>query len=346
MMPAKETPEVNAPESLKSEEKVLSDGMVYMIDLISSMYRNQVLKELNKGTIDKFADKTISFGDSIPSVLVSRLVKFADGMKTEIRYEYDRDETGSEYCSDSWKEEVVKYSYRDELVRIYPQHIVDGDRLQINDAQTGNYSSVLLMLSNRVTRKLLARFDNDRIEKLTRQVMTKNDARSKKLFYDRVARQMGVDPSKLLKKDGMTYDFNALVLETTQWAKKLRDETLELYTANTLRAMTFGDSIESILKQYDRLVEKRKNHAEFTARNQIVSFNSIMNKTRANKLGIKKAIWIASNDERTRPSHEWRNNKEFDLNEGLYSSIDGLYLLPGTDYSCRCNYRFVLEDEE
>jgi uncharacterized protein with gpF-like domain len=71
-----------------------------------------------------------------------------------------------------------------------------------------------------------------------------------------------------------------------------------------------------------------------------------MNKTRAQKLGITRAKWIVSNDERLRPSHKDRENKEFDLSEGLYSSLDGKTLLPGTDYQCRCSYRMILEDEE
>lgn len=262
--------EFKAPEPLKSEERELSDAMESMISMMSRMYKNQVILELNKGTVDKF-----------------------------------------------------------------------------EDAQTGNYAAVLTKLAQRVQKKLLARFDDRRIKNLAKQVLAKNDARSKRLFYERVSKQMGVDPTTLLKKDGTTYDFNALVLETTQWVKKLRDETLEEYTTNTLRAMTLGDSIESILQQYDGLVEKRKNHAKFTARNQVASFNSIMNKTRAQKLGITKAVWIASNDERTRPSHEWRNGRVFDLSEGLYSSLDGVSILPGAgSYQCRCSYRFVLEDEE
>ena len=64
------------------------------------------------------------------------------------------------------------------------------------------------------------------------------------------------------------------------------------------------------------------------------------------KLGIKKAVWRTSADERVRASHEARDGKEFELSEGLYSSVDGKTLLPGTDYNCRCSYRMILEDEE
>ncbi|QMP81720.1 hypothetical protein [Vibrio phage XM1] len=331
---------VKAPTPAKTEERELEDAMESMIELMSRMYRNQVIRELNQGTIEKFAD-------SKPvDVLVSRKVKFIDGYVKAITCDYERDESGNEYPVNEREIDKPIFKFRDELLRVNPKSIKDLDRLQFNDAQTGNYSIVLTKLAKRLQRKLMSRFSNKRIDELANQVLAKSDRRSKKIFYQHVSKSIGVDPQKLLKKDGMTYDFNALVLETSQWAKKLRDETLEMYTANTLRAMTLGESIESILEQYDGLVEKRKNHAKFTARNQIASFNSIMNKTRAQKLGIKKAIWVSSPDERTRPSHAWRNGLEFELSKGLYSSMDGLWLLPGTDYQCRCSYRMILEDEE
>lgn len=237
---------------------------------------------------------------------------------------------------------LISRIYKNQALLGLQQNTID----KFADAQAGNYANVLTRLSNKVSKSLLSRFSNKRIKQLVTNVFSKSDKRSRQLFYQSVAKKMGIDPTTLLKRDGMTYDFNALVIETTRWATKLRDETLEMYTANTLRAMTQGASIDSILEQYDELVEKRKNHAQFTARNQISNFNSIMNKTRAQKLGIKKAIWITSKDERVRHSHQARNGKEFDLEKGLYSSTDGKWLLPGTDYQCRCNYRMIIENEE
>ena len=260
--------EINAPDPLKSEEKFLADGMESMIVLMSRMFKNQVLLEMNRGTLDKFTD-----------------------------------------------------------------------------AQTGNYAAVLTTLSKTLSKKLLVRFSNKRIKEMSRQALEKNDKRSRKILYDRLSKDIGIDASTLLKRDGMAYDFNALTIETSKWVTKLRDETLEMYTANTLRAMTLGTTIEDILSEFDGMVEKRKNHAKFTARNQITSFNSIMNKTRAQKLGIKKAVWVTSRDERARPSHKARNGEEFELGSGLYSSLDGKHLLPGTDYNCRCSYRMILDDE-
>ena len=204
--------EFKAPDPLKSEEVTFEKSMESMITLMSRMYKNQVILELDKGTVEKFAD-----------------------------------------------------------------------------AQVGNYAAVLTKLANSLQRKLLKRFSNARLKEVATKVLASNDRRSKKLFYEHAAKSLGVDPLTLMN-DGTQHDMNALIIETTAWAKKLRDQTLEEYTANTLRAMTLGESVETILEKYDGLVEKRRNHAEFTARNQIANTNSIMNKTRAQKLGVTKAI--------------------------------------------------------
>lgn len=335
---------IKAPDPLKSEEKALENSMLSMVELMSRMYKNQVLLEMNKGTIEKFTD-SIKFNDSSQTVLVNRSVRFFDYYEKRTTYSYERDEYGDDHATDPREIDFPIYSYKDELLRVNPRLIKDGDRLQFADAQTGNYAVVLTKLSNRIRKKLLSRFSNKRIKELSERVLGNNDRRAKKLFFEEASKNLGIDVGTLLKRDVANYDFNALVLETTQWAKKLRDETLETYTANTLRAMTQGESLDSILSQYDDLVEKRKNHAKFTARNQVASFNSIMNKTRAQKLGIKKAIWVTSKDERVRPSHQVRDGKEFDLSEGLYSSRDGQYLLPGVDYQCRCSYKMVIDED-
>ena len=56
---------IKQPSYQKAHEKEFERAMKYMIDIISERFRNQALKELNKGTVEKFADaqlcKHISF---------------------------------------------------------------------------------------------------------------------------------------------------------------------------------------------------------------------------------------------------------------------------------------------
>ena len=232
--------------------------------------------------------------------------------------------------------------YRKQVIEALNQSTVE----KFADAQVGNFASVLLGLSNATRRKLVKRFSNDRIKSVVERYLRETDKRNKSLLYAQIERATGISEKQLIAEEHLKAHTNALILETTEWAKKLRDETLELYTANTLRVMTLGTSLEGVMAEFDGMEAKRKDHARFTARNQIGNFNSIMGKTRAQNLGIKRAVWETSQDERVRPSHAARHGKIFDLDKGAYSSEDGKYLLPGVDYQCRCTYTFVLDDEE
>jgi len=210
------------------------------------------------------------------------------------------------------------------------------------DAQIGNFANIFLAQSERVRKKLLKQFDDKRIKAVSDKYTGKIDARNKKQFYSRIEKSIGISREELEATEGLTATINAYNLETSQWVKKMRDETLQQWTASTLRQMAEGKGLPEILSQFDDLVEKRKGHAEMVARTQIATFNSLTTKARASNLGIQKARWITSGDERVRRCHNVRNLKEFDLSEGLYASCDGKTLLPGVDYDCRCGYELII----
>lgn len=219
-----------------------------------------------------------------------------------------------------------------------------GESYTFTDAQTGNFASVLLKLSKAAAKKLLKQFSDDRIDAVSQKILAKLDKKSKEEFYKRVAAKTGINVTDLIAKEGMKSTTNALMTETAQWIKTLRDDTFQKFTNNTLFAMSQGESLDTIVSQFDDIVAERKNHAKFLARNQVQNYNSITTKIRAQNLGIVKAVWETAGDERVRPSHADREGKEFDLAEGLYSSIDGLHLLPGTDYNCRCSYTMIIPE--
>lgn len=212
------------------------------------------------------------------------------------------------------------------------------------DAQSGNFATVLLKLAKSAQKRLLKQFSNGRIDSVSQAILAKLDKKSKDEFYKRVAGKVGIDVTALIAKEGMKSTTNALVAETSQWIKTLRDDTFQKFTNNTLFAMTQGESLDTIVGQFDDVVSDRKNHAKFLARNQVQNYNSVTTKIRAQNLGITKAVWETSGDERVRPSHADRDGKEFDLAEGCFSSLDGEYLLPGTDYNCRCTYTMIIPE--
>lgn len=259
---------VKSPKPPKKEANELAAFTEYMIRVMSERFRNQAIKALNAGTVEKFAD-----------------------------------------------------------------------------AQTGNYAKIFLNLAGSVTSKMIAQFGDYRIEEMVSKVLGKVDKRARDEFYSRIENTIGISSKELAATEAMKSTTEALMLETSQWVKKLRDETMELYTSNTLRAMTLGTGLEGVLDEFDQMEEKRKGHAKFTARNQINTYNSVSTKIRAQNLGIEKGKWVTAHDERVRPSHKDRDGKEFDLAEGLYSPIDGKHLLPGTDFNCRCTYLLILPEE-
>ena len=216
---------------------------------------------------------------------------------------------------------------------------------KFEDAQTGNYAAIYLRLANRTRRKLLKQFDDKRIKELVAGILGKVNKRNQAELYDKVEKRVGISTKELTATEGLTPQINALVLETSEWVKKSLDDTLAEYTANSLQAMSQGQSLEEVMERFNGLVETRRNQAKFTARNQIGNFNSITTKLRAQNIGIEKAIWRTSRDERVRDCHRKRDGKEFDLSKGLYSSCDQLWLLPGVDYQCRCDYELIIPEE-
>jgi SPP1 gp7 family putative phage head morphogenesis protein len=217
---------------------------------------------------------------------------------------------------------------------------------KFSDAQVGNYANVFLKLSKQVKRKLLKQFDNKRIEGFVGSLLSKVDKYGQQQVYLPAEEVLGINMKQLLARDISQPQVNALIQESIQWVKKLRDETLESFTSETLRQMSQGKDLNDIVANTKEITSKRKNAAKFVARNQVANFNAMTTKIRHQKLGIEKGIWVTSKDERVRKSHKERNGKEFDLSEGLYSSEDGKTLFPGTDYQCRCTYRAIIPEFE
>lgn len=324
---------VRSPRGIESE---MSDMMDFMIRQMGERFKNQVLNKIQVSTVDKFADI---------SVEIDRQFRVVDRYETRIGSDENYDEDGNIFFTDSEYQHPI---YRNEVRRITTmasdlRH--DSDRvISFEDAQAGNFATILLRLSKAAKKSLLKQFSNERIEGISQQMLGKLDKKAKLEFYNRVAAKTGIDVKDLIAKEGLKSTTNALMTETAQWIQTLRDDTFQKFTNNTLFAMSQGESLDTIVSQFDDIVVERKNHARFLARNQVQNYNSVTTKIRAQNLGITKAIWETAGDERVRPSHDDREGKEFDLAEGLYSSIDGLHLIPGVDYNCRCTAVYVIPE--
>ena len=261
-------------------------------------------------------------------------IKAPEPPKSEIRQFGNAIEYMVDQMAQRWRTQIFKELNQDTIEKF------------TDAAQVGNFAKVFLAMSARVRRKLLKQFDDKRIEKLAKKFTGKVDKRNKAEFYRRAEETIGISREELEATEGLTSQINAYQLETMQWVKKMRDDTLQQWTSNTLRQMAEGKGLPEILKQFDGMVEQRKGHAKMIARTQISTFNSLTSKARAQNLGITKAVWKTAADERVRTCHQVRDGKEYLLSEGLYSSCDGKTLQAGTDYNCRCTAIMIIPEME
>lgn len=92
-----------------------------------------------------------------------------------------------------------------------------------------------------------------------------------------------------------------------------------------------------------------KKRADLISRDQNAKAKAVIETTRRQELGIRKAIWQHSSaGKEPRPVHQkWGREKQvFDLAKGLYDPDEGEYVFPGQLINCRCTSRAVIEGFE
>lgn len=105
---------------------------------------------------------------------------------------------------------------------------------------------------------------------------------------------------------------------------------------------------ETLAKEIARQVEGvTASRAEYVARDSLLTLFSNVVADQAKAVGIERAEWVASGDERTRDSHQDMDGVIFDLNDPPI--VDGEAVLPGEPDNCRCTMLMQLpelEDED
>lgn len=198
----------------------------------------------------------------------------------------------------------------------------------------------------RVLARLGAKADEAKIAKAAEKLLAKADGNASRAFFLAAQKRMAVPVARSVLAE-TTAAFRAqFAEETAKWVAKLQADSITYWTARSVAAIEAGTSLDTVVsEELDGFVEKRRNHARFLARNQVQNYHALAGKIRAEALGITRAIWRTSQDDAVRPSHADRDGQEFDLADGLYSPIDGLSLLPGVDFNCRCVAEYVVPTE-
>ena len=97
---------------------------------------------------------------------------------------------------------------------------------------------------------------------------------------------------------------------------------------------------DAILKRFD----VSKSRASLLARDQTLTLNSQIARTRQTNLGIEQYVWTTSGDERVRDTHAELDGTTQRWDTPPVVSEDGRTAHPGEDFQCRCTAFPVLPE--
>ena len=221
---------------------------------------------------------------------------------------------------------------------------------KFQDAQTGNFGVVFNGLSKVAIRMLLKQFSNKRIEKYIKALYLRVNTANQKDIYKAIQGDIGINVLDIIKTDGLNGFVNANSLKTLLQIQATRDKAIEDMSANLLRLMVSGQSLDTLYEEVENVTGKNKTKSKLVARQELTVFNSQLNKKRALNLGFSQRKWNAvggtSENDRTRKCHTARHGKFYPVDGKLYSSCDGKSLEVGEEINCRCWDTFVMDLED
>lgn len=130
---------------------------------------------------------------------------------------------------------------------------------------------------------------------------------------------------------GMEAFIDQFVDELISRIKTISDNYIKDVKIEVEKAHRTGLRVEQLAKNLQNKLGISKNNAIRLARDQVITLNSKMTRTRMINVGIEEAIWTTSKDDRVRKLHAVLEGKKFNLLIG----IPGIGF-PGEPIMCRC----------
>ncbi|AUR97635.1 head morphogenesis domain protein [Vibrio phage 1.243.O._10N.261.54.B5] len=144
---------------------------------------------------------------------------------------------------------------------------------------------------------------------------------------------------------------DATVKDNVRLIKSIPDQYLTQVESIVLGNMRAGMRPSAINKQLQDQFGVTERRARVISRDQTSKASNGLAKKRMQSAGFEYYEWITSEDERVRSRHRKISDKVTAYGKGIYRWDDpplsdkGEPISPGTDYSCRCIARPVLESE-
>jgi uncharacterized protein with gpF-like domain len=146
--------------------------------------------------------------------------------------------------------------------------------------------------------------------------------------------------------------YKLVVADNVGLIRNLQQNLYNKIQQDTWASVRAGGNMADLSAKLHQSYGIEANRAALIARDQNNKAKAVLESSRRQQLGLRKAIWQHSSaGKEPRPVHQaWgREGKMFDLDKGLYDTDEGQWVLPGTLINCRCSSRAIipgLEDED
>ncbi len=143
----------------------------------------------------------------------------------------------------------------------------------------------------------------------------------------------------------------ASLFDTTRLITSIPDQYLTNVESIVMTNIRAGGRPAAIAKSLQKQFGITEGRAKLIARDQTAKVNGDLAAKRQQSSGFEYFQWIDSDDERVRDRHEDIANRVTAYGKGIYRwdhpplSSQGVPIIPGQDYQCRCIARPVLTSE-
>ena len=194
-----------------------------------------------------------------------------------------------------------------------------------------------------------ARWTSSAFQAFTNQIATKFVTTSSRSNARKNERSLGIkvysDSTELQDNLRLSIKNNVSLIESIPEQYLTQVESIVMTNARA------GNRPAAISKQLVKQFGITERRAKMIARDQTAKLNGDLNRIRQTSVGFPYFQWITSHDERVRDRHEHISERVTTYGKGIFRwddpplGDDGVPIIPGSDYQCRCIARPVSQEE-
>ena len=154
--------------------------------------------------------------------------------------------------------------------------------------------------------------------------------------------KMQMTPEIIEALDAVTWDNISLI-------KSIPQKYFTDVAGRVARSVSAGRHLKELTHDLQEIYDLTQNRASLIARDQNNKATAVIHKTRQKQVGISRAVWIhTSASMHPREEHEeWdAEGATYDIEQGMWSDVDGEYVWPGTPINCGCTCMSVVPGSE